>query len=88
MLSKLIHQMKRKPKGNIIRTSIFKVDYSVMVEPYDWVLLNETEEENTSLIEDLRGIIPTNMLRDFERFVYYNSDLKKYLMLHRTMVDP
>lgn len=59
-----------------------------MIEPYDWVLLNETEEENTSLIEDLRGIIPTNMLRDFERFVYYNSDLKKYLMLHRTLVDP
>ena len=82
MLAKLIHQMKRKPKGNILRTSIFKIDYKVMVDPYDWVLLNETEEENNSLIEDLRGIIPTNMLRDFERFVYYSSELKKYLMLH------
>ena len=80
--------MKRKPKGNILRPSIFKMDYKVMIEPYDWVLLNETEEENTSLIEDLRGIVPTNMLRDFERFVYYSSELKKYIMLHRSIVDP
>lgn len=87
-LAKMIHQMKRKPKGNILRTSIFKVDYSVMVEPHDWVLLNETEEENASLIDDLRGIIPTNMLRDFERFVYYSSNLRKYIMVHRSIVDP
>lgn len=87
-LSKLIHKTKKKPKKNIFKTSLFNLDYEIMIDPYDWLLLNDTEEENNSLIEDLKGIVPTNMLKDNERYVYYNSELKKYLMVHRSFVDP
>lgn len=87
-LSKLIHKAKRKPKKNVFKTSLFNLDYKVMIEPYDWILLNETEADNTSIIEDLRGIIPSNMLKEYERYVYYNAELKKYLMMHRSFVDP
>lgn len=87
-LAKIIHKTKRKPKSNIFKTSLFNLDYEVMIEPYDWILLNETEEDNSSLIGDLKGIIPTNMLKDYERYAYYNAELQKYLMVHRTFVDP
>jgi hypothetical protein len=87
-LSKLIYKTKRKPKRNVFKTSLFNLDYDVMIEPYEWLLLNETEADNSSLVEDLRGIIPSNMLKDYERYVYYNAELKKYLMVHRSFVDP
>jgi len=67
---------------------LFDLNYEKMIKKHDWILLNSTENENNEIIEDLKGIIPYKLMKNFEKFIFYSIELKKYLAIPRCLVDP
>lgn len=86
-ISKLISKSKKKPKGNVLKTTIFNIDFAKMIAPHNWMLLNPTEELNKEIVTELSNLIPPRLIKDFSKFVYYSSDLKKYILVNRTIAD-
>lgn len=87
VLNQMILKAKKKPKNNIFKTTIFDIDYSKLIEPHTWMLLNPTEELNKSVLADLSFLIPPKLVKDYKRYIFYAPEIKKYIVINRTLSD-
>lgn len=87
ILKRMITKSKQKPKRNIYKTNIFEIDFEKMVKPYNWMILNPNEELNKEVIEEISGIIPKKLTKDYSKLIFYCEELKKYLVVNRSLCD-
>lgn len=86
IIKKFIKKAEKKPDGNVVKGSFFDLDPNI-IQKYKWILLNPTEEINNSLCTELDSVIPQKLLKDYSWFIYYCSELKKFIAIHRSLVD-
>ena len=86
IVRKFIKKAEKRPDGNFVKGSLFDLD-PIIVEKYKWVLLNPTEDHNLMLRKDLAGVIPDKLLKDYSWFIYHCADIKRFIALHRSLVD-
>lgn len=87
ILKRMISKSKQKPKRNIFKTTIFEIDFERMVKPYKWMILNPNEELNSLVIEEISGMIPKKLTKDYSKLIFYCEELKKYLVVNRSLCD-
>lgn len=86
IVKKFLKKAEKKPDGNFVKGSLFDLDAKI-IEKYKWVLLNPTEEANNRIAKDIGDMIPAKLVKDYAWFIYYCEDLKKFLAVHRSIVD-
>lgn len=86
LIKKMLKKAEKKPDGNYVKGSLFDLDPNI-IQRYKWVLLNPTEETNNRIAKDIGEVIPSKLVKDYAWFIYYCEELKKFLAVHRSIVD-
>lgn len=86
IVKKFIKKAEKKPDGNFVKGSFFDLNPEI-IQKYKWILLNPTEEVNNSLAKELDSVIPQKLLKDYSWFIYHCAELKKFIAVHRSLVD-
>jgi len=86
IVNTFVKRAEVKIEGNVVKGSIFWLDPKIIAK-YKWVLLNPTEEYNLKLVKELDGIVPEKLLKEYSWFIYHCAEIKKFLCVHRSLVD-
>lgn len=89
MIRKFVKKAEKKPdaESHYVKGNLFDLQVDV-VEKFSWVLLNPTEENNNQLMKDLPSLFPGKLLKDYSWYIYHSEELKKFIAVHRSLVDP
>lgn len=89
MIRKFIKKAEKKPDADshYVKGNLFDLSIEAL-EKFSWILLNPTEENNNQLMKDLPSLFPGKLLKDYSWYIYHSEELKKFIAVHRSLVDP